>query len=333
MPPKLRPIGHEDRLSVVDHLDELRHRLIICAIALVVAFGFCFWQNDRLLDLLNRPLPAPSQTAPNHLGGLTADTVKEARDLRGLGAALSAVSRSSTSTLSPQDQALLALAGHYANDAAGSLPQKTPKNVPITIGVGEPFTTSLTVSFYFALLLALPVILYQAYAFIIPALSKHERDVARPIMIAAPVLFVAGVVFTFFVVLPPAVQFLQGYNSDQFNALVQAKPLYSFEVLTMVAIGLAFQMPIGLLGLRQLGIINGSTLTRHWRYATVIIAVIAAAMPGADPVTTGLETAPLVILFIASIFVLKWMDRRDAKRAANELTSMNWTDDHHDDEA
>jgi len=331
--PKLRPIGHEDRLSVVDHLDELRHRLIICGIALVVAFGFCFWQNDRLLDLLNRPLPAPSQTAPNHLGGLTTDTVKEARDLRGMGAALSAISRSSTSTLSPQDQALLALAGHYANNAAESLPQKTPKNVPITIGVGEPFTTSLTVSFYFALLLALPVILYQSYAFIIPALSEHERKVARPIMIAAPLLFVLGVVFTFFVVLPPAVQFLQGYNSDQFNALVQAKPLYSFEVLTMAAIGLAFQMPIGLLGLRQLGIINGSTLTRHWRYATVIIAVIAAAMPGADPVTTGLETAPLVILFIASIFVLKYLDRRDAKRAANELTSMNWRDDHHDDEA
>jgi sec-independent protein translocase protein TatC len=323
MPPKLRPIGHEDRLSVVDHLDELRHRLIICAIALVVAFGFCFWQNNRLLDLLNRPLPAPSQTAPNHLGGLTSDTVKEARDLHGLGASLSAIARSSTSTLSPQDQALLALAGHYANNAAEALPQKTPKNVPITIGVGEPFTTSLTVSFYFALLLALPVILYQAYAFIIPALSEQERDVARPIMIAAPLLFVAGVVFTFFVVLPPAVEFLQGYNSDQFNALVQAKPLYSFEVLTMAAIGLAFQMPIGLLGLRQLGIINGSTLTRHWRYATVIIAVIAAAMPGADP----------VILFIASIFLLKWMDRRDAKRAANELTSMNWTDDHHDDEA
>jgi sec-independent protein translocase protein TatC len=331
--PKLRPIGHEDRLSVVDHLDELRHRLIICGIALVVAFGFCFWQNDRLLDLLNRPLPAPSQTAPNHLGGLTTDTVKEARALRGMGAALSAISRSSTSTLSPQDQALLALAGHYANNAAESLPQKTPKNVPITIGVGEPFTTSLTVSFYFALLLALPVILYQSYAFIIPALSEHERKVARPIMIAAPLLFVLGVVFTFFVVLPPAVQFLQGYNSDQFNALVQAKPLYSFEVLTMAAIGLAFQMPIGLLGLRQLGIINGSTLTRHWRYATVIIAVIAAAMPGADPVTTGLETAPLVILFITSIFVLKYLDRRDAKRAANELTSMNWRDDHHDDEA
>jgi sec-independent protein translocase protein TatC len=331
--PKLRPIGHEDRLSVVDHLDELRGRLILCGIVLAVAFGLCYWQNNLLLRALNSPLPAATKTAANHIGGLTNDTVNEARDLRGMGAALSAVSKSTTSTLSVQDQALLALAGHYANEAAKALPQKTPKNVPITIGVGEPFTTTLTVCFYFALLLTLPVILYQAYAFVIPALSPDERKVALPVMLAAPVLFVIGVVFTFLVVLPPAVRFLQGFNSDQFNALVQAKPLYSFEVLTMGAIGLAFQMPLGLLGLRQLGVINGSTLTRHWRYATVIIAVIAAAMPGADPVTTALETAPLVILFLASIVIMKYADRRDAKRAAEELTTMNWTADDRDDEA
>ncbi len=177
--------------------------------------------------------------------------------------------------------------------------------------------------FYFALLIALPVLLYEAYAFIIPALSSQERRVILPIVIAAPVLFVAGVVFTYLIVLPAAIKFLQGYNSSDFNALVQAKPLYSFEVLTMAAIGLAFQMPIGLLGLQRAGVINGSTLTRHWRYATVIIAVIAAAMPGADPVTTALETAPLVILFLASIVMLKIVDRRDAKRALGELTEVD----------
>jgi sec-independent protein translocase protein TatC len=331
--PKLRPIGHEDRLSVVDHLDELRGRLILCGIVLVVAFGFCYWQNNLILNALNRPLPAPAKAQANHLGGLTSDTVRESRDLRGLGAALSAISRSTTSTLSVQDQALLTLAGHYADRAAQDLPQKTPKNLPITIGVGEGFTTTLTVCFYFALLLSLPVILFQAYAFVIPALSPDERKVALPVMLAAPVLFVIGVVFTYLIVLPPAVRFLQGYNTGQFQALVGAKPLYSFEVLTMGAIGLTFQMPLGLLGLRQLGVINGNTLTRHWRYATVIIAVIAAAMPGADPVTTALETAPLVILFLASIVMLKYADRRDAKRAAEELTTMNWNDDNHDDEA
>ncbi|MGI8507242.1 MAG: twin-arginine translocase subunit TatC [Solirubrobacteraceae bacterium] len=323
MPRVLRPVGHEDRLSIVDHLDELRTRLMVCGAALVVAFGICFWQNGAALSLLNRPLHFVSQTQANHLSGLTRDSVKEARDLAGLGAALKGLSNSNSSAFTLQDRALLALGAHYATDAGRALPQSTPSNIPITIGVGEPFTTTLTVCFYFALLLALPVLLYQGYAFVIPALSPQERKLALPIMLAAPVLFVIGVVFSYLVVLPPAVRFLQGYNSSHFQALVQAKPLYSFEVLTMASIGLAFQLPLGLLGLQRAGIINGSTLTRHWRYATVIIAVIAAAMPGADPVTTALETLPLVILFLASIVMLKLADRRDAARAMAELTTID----------
>jgi sec-independent protein translocase protein TatC len=195
-----------------------------------------------------------------------------------------------------------------------------PKKLPITIGVGEPFTTTLTVSFYFGLLFALPVILYQAYAFVIPALNPRERRVAFPVMVSAPVLFLIGVAFAYLVVLPPAVRFLQGYNSGNFDILVQAKTYYSFEILTMLGIGLAFQLPIGLLALQHLGVINASTLTRNWRYATVIIAIIAATMPGADPVTTGLETLPLVILFLLSIVLLKIADRRAAARAAAELS-------------
>ncbi|MGI8714641.1 MAG: twin-arginine translocase subunit TatC [Solirubrobacteraceae bacterium] len=316
---RLRPIGHEDRLSVVDHLDELRHRLIICGAVLVAAFAICFWQNNLLLKALRSPLPAANKSGANHLGGLTSDSVSAAHHLTNLGALLQTLSRSTD--LSSSDSLLLAAAGQQASAAGKALPQSTPKNLPITIGVGEPFTTTLTVCFYAALLLSLPVLLFQLYAFIIPALSPRERNAALPVMLAAPVLFVIGVVFTYIVVLPGAVQFLQGYNSNQFQALVQAKPLYSFEVLTMGAIGLAFQLPLAMLGLRFAGLINGSTLTRHWRYATVIIAVIAAAMPGADPVTTGLETAPLVILFLASIVMLKILDRRAAKRAAAELIS------------
>ena len=97
---------------------------------------------------------------------------------------------------------------------------------------------------------------------------------------AAPVLFLTGVVFAYLMVLPPAVHFLQGYNSEKFDMLVQAKAYYSFQILTMLAVGLAFQLPLGLLALQRIGVINASTLTRNWRYATVIIAVIAAAMPG-----------------------------------------------------
>ncbi len=321
MPRVIRPVRHEDRLSVVDHLDELRSRLVICVVALVVAFAFCYVFNHALLNLLNAPLPSSGPTQANHLGGLTRDSVRASRNFLQAGNLLHQLSASTG--LSAPDRALLAQIGTKVVDAAKALPQSTPKNVPITIGVGEPFTTTLTVCFYFALLITLPVLLYEIYAFIIPAMSSEERRAVVPIMLAAPVLFVVGVVFTYLIVLPAAVKFLQGYNSDNFNALVQAKPLYSFEVLTMAAIGLAFQMPIGLLGMQRAGIINGSTLTRHWRYATVIIAVIAAAMPGADPVTTALETAPLVILFLVSIVMLKIVDRRDAKRALSELNTVD----------
>jgi sec-independent protein translocase protein TatC len=315
-----RPIGHEDRLSVIDHLDELRNRLIVCGIALSIAFAVCFWQNNALLDVLNRALPATPSTSANHLSGLTGDAVKEAHDLAAAAAAFKALSITSTQSL--QDRALLALAARSLGDASKVLPQSTPKRLPITIGIGEPFTTTLTVAGYFALLLTLPILIYQAYAFVIPALNPEERRVALPIMIAAPVLFITGVVFAYVVVLPPAVHFLQGYNSQNFDILVQAKTYYTFEILTMLGIGLAFQLPMGLLGLQQLGVITGSTLTRNWRYATVIIAVIAAAMPGVDPVTTGLEMLPLVILFLASIVLLKFADRRKARRAAAELAEI-----------
>ncbi len=213
-------------------------------------------------------------------------------------------------------QAYLQEAAAFAQ-AAKTLPKSlSTQEKPITLGVGESFTTTLTVAAYFALLFSLPILIYEGYAFVIPALNKNERRAAIPVMAAAPLLFITGVVFTYIVVLPPAVHFLQGYNADQFQVLVQAKSYYSFEILTMLAVGLAFQLPLGLLGLHRVGVINGSTLTRHWRYATVIIAVIAAAMPGADPVTTGLETLPLVILFLASIVMLKIADRRAAARAA-----------------
>jgi sec-independent protein translocase protein TatC len=325
MPKVLRPIGHEDRLSVVDHLDELRSRLIICSIALAIAFGFCFWQNHALLNLLNRALPASPKTSANHLSGLTSDSVNEARELSRVAAAMRGLAASTSQSAS--DRADFSAAAKNLAAASKSLPQTTPKRLPITIGIGEPFTTTLTVAAYFALLFALPLLIYEGYAFVIPALAPAERRVALPMMAAAPVLFLSGVAFAYFLVLPPAVRFLQGYNSQNFDILVQAKTYYTFEIFTMLGIGLIFQVPIGLLGLQRVGAINGSTLTRHWRYATVIMAVIAAALPGADPVSTGLEMLPLVVLYLASIVMLRIADRRSAARAAAEMTELDRRDE------
>ena len=314
----LRPIGHEDRLSIVDHLDELRTRLIICGVALVVAFGFCFWQNQRLLDALNRALPSTPATSQNHISGLTGDSVNERK---GLLKAAAADKELAASTANPALKQSYLQAAAGLTEAAQALPSSTGKRLPITIGVGEPFTTTLTVAAYFALLITLPVLLYELYAFVIPALNPEEKRVARPVVLAAPALFLAGAAFAYFFVLPPAVHFLQGYNSQNFDILVQAKTYYKFQIFTMLGVGLAFQLPLALLALHRLGVINGRTLTKHWRYATVIMAVIAAAMPGADPVSTAFEMLPLVLLYLASIVMLRIADRRAAARAAAETSS------------
>lgn len=315
----LRPIGHDDRLSIVDHLDELRTRLFISGIALLIAFGICFWQNQLLLNALNRALPASPATSSNHISGLTGDSVKERKGLELVAKAAGALAGSPHQAASDRQYFHQLAAG--AAQAASALPSATAKRLPITIGVGEPFTTTLIVCAYFALLLALPLLLYQAYAFVIPALNPQERRVATPVMVIAPLLFLLGAAFAYVVVLPPAVHFLQGYNSQNFDILVQAKTYYTFEMLTMLAIGLAFQLPLGLLALHRIGIVDGNTLTRHWRYAILTIAIIAAAFPGADPVTTGLETLPLVVIYLVSIVLLKIADRRAAARAAAEEMS------------
>jgi sec-independent protein translocase protein TatC len=286
---------------------------------LIVVFGFCFWQNHALLKVLNRALPHSTTTEVRHgLAGVPNQTARLGQGLAEI--AQGARSLATAPGLSPEGRAAAVQIEQGAAQASRSLPRSTTaQEKPITIGVGEPFMTTLTVCAYFALLFSLPVLIYEGYAFVIPALSREERRVAIPIMVVAPALFIAGVVFAYAVVLPPAVHFLQGYNAQNFDILVQAKTYYTFEILTMLGIGLAFQLPLGLLGLQQIGAINSRTLTRNWRYATVIIAVIAAAMPGADPVTTGLEMAPLVLLYLASIVMLKIADRRAAARAAAEL--------------
>ena len=316
----LRPISHQERLSIVDHLDELRSRLVVCLAVLLVAFGICFWQNHALIDVLNRALPHVSSVSGQHgLASIPNQSVRERQGLQKI--ENGAGTLASSSGLPATDRAAAALIAQGAAQAAKALPSSAPlQEKPITIGVGEPFTTTITVAAYFALLFTLPLLIYQGYGFVIPALNPNERKVAMPLMAIAPAMFLVGVAFAYAVVLPPAVHFLQGYNSGTFEILVQAKAYYMFEILTMLGIGVAFQLPLGLLGLHRLGVINGHTLTRHWRYATVIIAVIAAAMPGADPVTTGLEALPLVVLFLASIVMLRVADRRAAARAAAEPT-------------
>jgi sec-independent protein translocase protein TatC len=239
---RVKAVSHEDRLTLVEHLDELRTRLFVCIAALGVALALCFWQNHLLLEIAQGPLP------------------------------------------SDHDQL-------------------------ITFGVTEPFTTTLTVSAYGAIVLALPVVLWQLYAYILPAFSEAERRTVLPILLLFPFLFIAGIAFAYFVVMPAAVNFLLNFNDGQFNIQLRARDYYSFFSMTEIACGLIFQLPLAIIAVTRLGIVRVEQLTENRRYAYLIIAIVAAALPGVDPVTMLIEMVPLLVLFELSILLARVLGR------------------------
>jgi sec-independent protein translocase protein TatC len=124
------------------------------------------------------------------------------------------------------------------------------------------------------------------------------------------------VAFAYVLVLPPAVKFLQGFNHGAFEVLVQARDYYRFELVTMLALGAIFEMPVLVLALARAGILSSAILRRHRRYANVGLAVLGGFLPGVDPVTTLLETLPLFVLYEGSIVLLSISERRSARREA-----------------
>ena len=133
-------------------------------------------------------------------------------------------------------------------------------------------------------------------------------------MLMVPLLFLAGVAFGYYLVLPPAISFLQNFNDTNFDVLLQAKDYYRFSVLALLSTGLVFQLPVGLLTLNTVGILSGRQLRSSWRYAVVAIAVVAAVLPGVDPVTTVILMVPLLVLYLLSILLLTVADRRRGDR-------------------
>ena len=248
---RLRPASFEDRLTLVEHLDELRTRIVVSISAFAVAFTLCFWQNGRLLDIANAPLPGD--------------------------------------------------------------------RTPVTFGVAEPFTTTVTITLYAAIVISLPVILYQAYAYVLPALTDRERRVIVPFLVMVPVLFCAGVVFGYIVVLPAATKFLLNLNESQFNIQIRARDYYSFFTLTLGMMGLVFQMPIGILAVTRLGIVTPEQLAENRSYAYVVLAVIAMLLPGTDPVSMLLELVPLLVLYEGSVILARAFGRPPAELADREI--------------
>src|SRR5687768_15707965 len=319
----LRPIAHEDRLSLVEHLDELRTRIIICLAAFLVAFAFCFWQNDQILEILDRPLEKSAfhGGSDDPLERTAAFQQAEKRFL--LQHAVLSREMARSDDLSPELREQWAQIATTADRAAAVAPEAAGRR-PVTLGVGEPFTVTFRVVGYAALLLSLPLLLYQAYAFVLPAFSPRERDVAMPLMMMVPFLFVAGVVFAYYFVLPNAINFLQNFNDDNYDILLQARDFYKFEIMILMLMGVLFQVPIGILAITRVGIVTPSQLRKNRRYVILVIAVLAMLLPGQDPVTMLMMMVPLIVLFEGSILLASLLDRRAVRasaRAEAELAS------------
>jgi sec-independent protein translocase protein TatC len=237
---RVRRVGRDERLSVVEHLDELRNRVVVSLVALLVAFAVAYAFHDQLLEILEWPLPERYEE-----GGL------------------------------------------------------------ITLSPTEPFFTVLKVCAYTALLAALPVWLYQLYAFVIPAVQDQPRRRMLLVVAGASSLFVAGVAFGYFVVLPVALDFLLGFGEDVFATEVRANEYFGFVTTLMLASGLLFEVPVAMLALARIGVTSAEFYVRHWRVAIVVIAALAAILPGGDPFSMLLLMIPQILLYLLGIWLAK----------------------------
>jgi sec-independent protein translocase protein TatC len=311
-------IGHEDKLSLVDHLTELRIRLIISIAAIAVAFGLCMWQNHALLNIINKPLAHETQKqvrAGNGPLGANYSLQESTRALATEFLTVAGALEAPGSGLSPAARSVIEHATPRVRGTIKALSRAPQGDKPVTLGIGEPFTTTIGIALIFALILSLPIILYQIYGFLLPAFSPEQRGVATPLMMAIPFLFIAGVLFGYFVVLPAAVRFFQNFNSGQFNVLVQASQYYHFAAVTLLAMGLVFQIPVGILAATRAEIVTTRQLRSNRRYAVLACGAVAAFLPG-DAITLLLETVPLYLLFELSVLLARIIERRDRRRVA-----------------
>jgi sec-independent protein translocase protein TatC len=245
-----RRLGHGEEATLVEHLDELRTRIVVCLIAVAAAFTVTWIFRDHLIEWLNRPL----------------DGFK-----------------------------------------------------PTTLSVAEPFTTSFTVSLYAALVIAMPILFWQVWAFLAPAMAENSQRLVTGLVGFAAALAALGLAFGYFVVLPPAIHFLTHFDTDLYRVQIRAKDYYSFVTLVLLATTIVFEVPIFVLGLTRMRILSTAKLRRNRRIGYAAMAVLAVVLPGVDPITTTLEMVPLMILFESSIW-LSWLFDRRAARPTSVVT-------------
>jgi sec-independent protein translocase protein TatC len=315
----LASVDHNHQMSFVDHLDEFRTRLIVVLAVVGAAFAVCFWQNHQLLRLIDAPLSHATlrQTrAGDGVAGSDYLAQKTTSDIaiqvRRLATALNTKSEPVAVR-----HTLTGVSGRLTQDARNlRTTANSDADKPITLGITEPFNTTIGVTLIFALIVSLPVILLQIYGFFMPAVDAEMRRRMRPVLVAVPGLFIVGVAFGYIVVLPAAVRFLQNFNASQFTVLVQASQYYHFAATILLAMGLVFEVPVMIVALTQAGAVTPRQLRKSRKLAAVVCAAIGAFLPG-DALTMLLEALPLYCLFEIGIAISSVLARRQRRHATS----------------
>ena len=337
---KLRKSGGGDKesgaqMSFLEHLDELRRRIIRCVVVVFVVFLGCWFVSDYIYNFLavpvRRALAEEGRVDVPISGRAGNETIAPLNTLKDgdKGRYIFAENTKLGTSMVPAGATVAVI---YTNDAQGRPGLFTdeaifagntiiPKGVKVPIDFTgktaaaalddklivttaiEPFSLYVKVSLYAALAVSIPFLLWQIWGFVSPGLYPHERAYVTPFIGLSSVSFVIGAAFAYYVIFPPAAKYLLGLGSD-FKLLLKADDYFDFIILVMLAMGLVFQMPAITYVLARIGLVTARWMIKIWRIALVTILVVAAVIsPTNDIPNMMLFAAPMLVLYVISIFI------------------------------
>jgi sec-independent protein translocase protein TatC len=324
------------QMSFLEHLDELRSRLIRSVIFVFLAATTCWFISDRIYAFLAIPVEralAEAQRRQVPINGLTGNekilplTAVQENDV---GRYIFPEETKFGTSVIPGGASVMARA---LKDAQGQLGLFTdeplyagsaiiPKGVRLPVdlkalpqeysGISdklivtsaiEPFSLYVKVSLYAAVCLSVPFLLWQIWAFVSPGLYPHERAYVTPFIALSSISFVMGAMFAYKIIFPPAAKYLLGLGQD-FRLLLKADDYFDFIIIVMLGMGVVFQMPAITYVLARIGLVTAKFLINIWKTALIVILVAAAVLsPTNDIPNMLLFAAPMIVLYIVSIFV------------------------------
>ncbi|HZI49175.1 MAG TPA: twin-arginine translocase subunit TatC [Pyrinomonadaceae bacterium] len=335
-------------MSFLEHLDELRRRLIRSIVFVILAASVSWFASDRIYNFLARPVQhalaqaqQKRQVAIDGLNGkvstLPLSSLQQNDKVRFVFPENTRLGPASipagSSVVARVDKDSAGNIGLFTDEALTAGNDVVPKDVrlPVDLNKGyekltdpndklivttalEPFAIYVKVSLYAAIAVSVPFLLYQIWAFIAPGLYPHERKYVTPFVTLSSVFFVLGAATAYYVIFPPAAKYLLGLGED-FRLLLKADDYFDFIILLMLGMGLVAQMPAITYVLARMGVITARWMIKTWRIAFILILIVAAVVSPTNDIPNMLLFAlPMFVLYVISI-VVAWIAGRPRKTA------------------